>query len=149
MSRHAMAALLGALSQHRADAFVANGRILQTPGSMTSKLSVLERVGRNDRAAAQECIESYSGLVWSLARRFLRNDADAEEAVQEIFVELWSSAHRYDPSRASESTFISMVARRRLIDRLRRTKREPGQEPLKEEDHSVDAEGRHAIEASA
>lgn len=68
-------------------------------------------------------MQAYGGLVWSLALRFCRQRADAEDAVQEIFTDLWKSAHRFDPERASERVFISMIARRRLIDRLRRERR--------------------------
>lgn len=68
-------------------------------------------------------MQAYGGLVWSLALRFCRERADAEDAVQEIFTDLWKSAHRFDPGRASERVFISMIARRRLIDRLRRERR--------------------------
>ena len=54
-----------------------------------------------------------------MARRHFSNEADVEDAVQDIFISLWKSAHRFDPARAKESTFVSMVARRRLIDRIR------------------------------
>ncbi|NIM01556.1 MAG: sigma-70 family RNA polymerase sigma factor [Acidobacteria bacterium] len=76
------------------------------------------------------CLDRYANLVWSLARRFTSSGAEAEDAVQEIFIDLWSSADRYDSSKASETTFIAMIARRRLIDRLRKTKREPGMEEI-------------------
>jgi RNA polymerase sigma-70 factor (ECF subfamily) len=49
---------------------------------------------------------------------------DAEDAVQDIFVEIWRSAGRFDPAIASEATYITMIARRRLIDRSRRRGRE-------------------------
>lgn len=65
------------------------------------------------------CIDQYGALVWSLARRFLRSGADAEDAVQEIFIDLWRSAGRFDPAVSSEVTFVAMIARRRLIDRVR------------------------------
>lgn len=68
----------------------------------------------------QECIDRYSALVWSLARRFTSTQADAEDAVQEIFTDVWRSSGRFDPTIAGESTFIAMIARRRLIDRLNR-----------------------------
>lgn len=74
-------------------------------------------------SAVRHCIDQYSGLVWSLARRLLSNAAEAEDAVQEVFIELWKSAGRYDPSVASEPAFIAMIARRRLIDRRRRLSR--------------------------
>jgi RNA polymerase sigma-70 factor (ECF subfamily) len=63
--------------------------------------------------------------VWSLARRLSSSASDAEDAVQEIFIDLWKSAARFDSSIASETTFVAMIARRRLIDRGRRKMRRP------------------------
>lgn len=77
-----------------------------------------------------ECIRSYGGLVLAMARRFLGNDADAEEAVQDVFADVWATAHRHDPEKGSEKTMIAMIARRRLIDRLRRSGRGPQMEAL-------------------
>jgi RNA polymerase sigma-70 factor (ECF subfamily) len=71
--------------------------------------------------------------VWSLARRFLGNTTDAEDAVQDVFIDLWKNAARYDPARASEPTYITMIARRRLIDRKRRAGRTVTAQPLPEE----------------
>lgn len=87
--------------------------------------SVLQRIASGDSGAVQECIDRFGGLVWSLARRFCFNPSEAEDAVQEIFLDVWKSAGRYDPSVASEATFVAMIARRRLIDRRRRSGREP------------------------
>jgi RNA polymerase sigma-70 factor (ECF subfamily) len=58
--------------------------------------------------------------------------ADAEDAVQEIFVDLWKSAARFNPAGSSEPVFVTMIARRRLIDRLRTRKRRPSTEPISE-----------------
>lgn len=85
--------------------------------------SILKRIANGDQSAVQDCLKSYGGLVWSLARRMLRNSDDAEDAVQEIFVDVWKNAERYDEAQASETTFIAMIARRRLIDRIRFTQR--------------------------
>lgn len=68
-------------------------------------------------------MKRYKGLLWSLARRYAGNDA--EDAVQEIFIDLWKSASRYQETVASEPAFVAMIARRRLIDRRRRTERQP------------------------
>ncbi len=70
-------------------------------------------------------MDTYGGLVWSLARRYSETAADAEDATQEIFLELWKSAGRYNPEMGKESTFITTIARRRLIDRLRSSSRRP------------------------
>lgn len=85
--------------------------------------SALQRVAANDSTAVQAVIDQYGGLVWSLARRFTSTDADAEDAVQEVFLDVWRSAPRYDPRVASEATFVAMIARRRLIDRARKNAR--------------------------
>ena len=82
--------------------------------------SILQRVAAGDTEAVAACIDRFGGLVWSLARRFLDRPTEAEDAVQEIFIELWKSASRFDPSIASETTFVAMIARRRLIDRQRK-----------------------------
>lgn len=88
---------------------------------MTAPL--LPRIASGDQAAVEACIERYSGLVWSLARRYLQDSAAAEDAVQDIFIELWKVADRYDPQRGSEVAFLGTLVRRRLIDRVRRVKR--------------------------
>ena len=81
--------------------------------------AILHRIATGDRTAVQECLDTYGGLVWSIARKMLRSQEDAEDAVQEIFVDIWRNAERYDEGQSSETTFIAMIARRRLIDKIR------------------------------
>ena len=69
-------------------------------------------------------MDRYGGLVWSAARRWSDNAADAEDATQEIFLDLWKSAARYNPSAGTEAVFITTIARRRAIDRLRARERQ-------------------------
>jgi len=84
--------------------------------------------GRPDGVEA--CLQHFTGPVWSLARRYLNNDADAEDATQEIFVDLWKSMARFDPERGSAMTFVMTLARRRLIDRHRKRSRAPAAQSL-------------------
>ncbi len=91
---------------------------------------VLQRVAAGDRGAVNECMNQFGGLVWSLAQRFSATRADAEDATQEIFIDVWKSAGRYDPTRGSESLFVATIARRRLIDRLRKRGRDPTADPV-------------------
>jgi RNA polymerase sigma factor (sigma-70 family) len=93
-------------------------------------LSVLQRIASGESAAVRECIEQYGALVWSLARRLSRTPSDAEDATQEIFLDIWRSAARFDASQGSDKVFIAMIARRRLIDRLRKTTAEPPMDPV-------------------
>lgn len=102
---------------------------------------ILKRVAAGDRTAVQACIDAHGALVWALARRYSPTQADAEDAVQEIFIDLWKYADRYDETRAAESTFVAMVARRRLIDRYRQRKR--SSEVLSFDDTTPDAVIRH------
>ena len=81
---------------------------------------LLPRIAGGDQSAVPECISRYGGLVWTLVRRRLASREDAEDAAQEVFVDLWRSAGRFDPRVAEEVTFVAMIARRRIIDRLRR-----------------------------
>jgi RNA polymerase sigma-70 factor, ECF subfamily len=84
--------------------------------------SVLFRVAHGDPRAVRDCIDEFGGLVWAIARRMTRSRADAEDAVQEIFVDVWRSAGRFDPAQGSEKVFVTTIARRRLIDRIRRSR---------------------------
>lgn len=93
-------------------------------------LPLLPRIAAGDRTAIRECIARYGGLVWSLARRAAQTDA--EDAVQEIFLDLWKSASRFDPAMGSEATFVATIARRRLVDRRRQRQRTPATASLAE-----------------
>jgi RNA polymerase sigma-70 factor, ECF subfamily len=84
---------------------------------------LLGRVAAGDARAVEECVDKFGGLIWSLARRYA--PLDAEDAVQEILIQVWKNAGRYDPKVASESTFVAVIARRRLIDRQRAAARQP------------------------
>lgn len=92
------------------------------PVEKTARVSdlLLPNVAKGEPDAVRACIDRFGGLVWSLARRMCPTDAQAEDAVQEIFVEIWKNAYRYDERVASETAFVAMLARRRLIDRRRR-----------------------------
>lgn len=94
--------------------------------------TLLARIASGDQSATRECMDRYSGLVWSLARRLLGTNSEAEDALHEVFIEVWKNAWKYDPSVASETAFITMLARRRLIDRRRRLDRRRDRDQLPE-----------------
>ncbi len=98
-------------------------------GSPQTPPGLLGLVAAGDPTAVSHCIAEYGPLVWSIARRFGPNPTEAEDAVQEIFIELWKHAGRYDPAVASEPAFVTMLARRRMIDRLRRGSQRPQLRP--------------------
>ena len=75
-----------------------------------------------------ELYRRFAPRIGGLARRFLRDPADAEEIVQETFVRVWRHAGAYDPGRGSAATYIFTIARRLMIDRYRR-RRPEGADP--------------------
>ncbi|RYE91360.1 MAG: sigma-70 family RNA polymerase sigma factor [Myxococcales bacterium] len=89
---------------------------------------LLHRVASGEPGAVADCVTCYGAVVWSLARRLSPDDAD--DAVQEIFIDLWRSAGRFDPGLQSEVSFVAMIARRRLIDRRRQRQRRPAPDSL-------------------
>jgi len=80
---------------------------------------LLPQIARGEREAVADCLARYGGLVAGLARRLLPA-GEVEDAVQEVFMAVWKAAGRFDPARGSEAAFVAVLARRRLIDRLRR-----------------------------
>jgi RNA polymerase sigma factor (sigma-70 family) len=93
---------------------------------------LLPKIAAGDPEAVEAFLRRHSNMVWGLARRFCRSAEDAEDATQEILVEVWKSAERYDPRAGSEVTFLMTIARRRLIDRARRQGRRPAAELLED-----------------
>lgn len=101
---------------------------------MPEALTILQRVAMGDRFAVDDCIEQYGGLIWSIGKRYLRDSSDLEDVTQEVFIELWQKASRFDPCQGTEPSFVAVIARRRMMDRLRRTKAAKNSPPT----HSLD-----------
>lgn len=135
-------------------------RTIQPKGMLTHILKVmrgpgeshiLQRIAQGDPHAMWELLARYGDLVWSLARRSCAGEAEAEDAVQEIFIHLWQRAAMFDPSIGEEVTFVSVLARRKLMDRARRAGRAPRQVDVEEARRSLSLpdsapgeEARHA-----
>lgn len=98
--------------------------LLSISGTFADTPPILARVAAGDERAVRECVAAFGGMLWTLAQRWSSDAADAEDAVQEIFYEIWKHAARFDPAKASERGFVAMIARRRLIDRARKRQRE-------------------------
>ena len=87
----------------------------------------MQRVGHGDEAAMSELYDRFVGLVYKASRQVLASRAESEDAVQETFVRLWQTADRFDPNRAKLVTWVMLITRRHLIDRLRRKGARPEQ----------------------
>ncbi len=103
-----------------------------TGSKRTQKIedTILFSLAKEEAGAFEKLVDQYGNLIWSIARRYLSNQTEAEDAVQEVFIAIWKSAGRFDPNKASEITFVSMIARRRLIDHVRKIYRHKKLEPI-------------------
>ncbi len=80
---------------------------------------LLHQIARHDESALADLYGRYSGLLLALSRRIVIDSSDAEEILQEVFLQVWNQAERYDRRRSSVSTWLVLITRSRSIDRLR------------------------------
>ena len=77
-------------------------------------------VAANSEDAVAALYDRFGSLVYRMALQAMPTRAEAEDAVQEVFVRLWKTAARYDPARAALVTWVMLITRRHLVDKLRR-----------------------------
>jgi RNA polymerase sigma-70 factor (ECF subfamily) len=80
---------------------------------------LLRLVARGDEQAFAALYDSLAPRVFGLARRVLRDAAQAEEVAQEALVEVWRTAARFDASRGSATSWVLTITHRRAVDRVR------------------------------
>ncbi|HTI97731.1 MAG TPA: sigma-70 family RNA polymerase sigma factor [Dongiaceae bacterium] len=96
--------------------------------------------GENQHALAA-LYRRRSGLLYSLLVRMLGNEMEAQEVLQDVFVQVWRRAPDYDPGRASPVAWMILIARGRAVDRLRsRSRRNAGQAAYEQEVISLEME---------
>jgi len=89
------------------------------PVGTASLEHLLAMVARGDHEAFEAVYDRSAPQVYGLARRVLRDPAQAEEVAQEVFLEVWRSAASFDASRGGAMTWLLTIAHRRAVDRVR------------------------------
>jgi RNA polymerase sigma-70 factor (ECF subfamily) len=81
---------------------------------------LMQRIAANQEIAVGELYDRFGSLVYRMALQSMPTRSEAEDAVQEVFVRLWRTADRYDPRKAALVTWVMLLTRRHLVDKLRR-----------------------------
>lgn len=97
------------------------GRAQQLAGLLT-------RVARGDHSAFEEVYDQLAGPVYGLVRKVLRDPAQSEEVAQEVMLDVWRTASRFDASRGSAGAWVMTIAHRRAVDRVRSVQKEAERE---------------------
>ncbi len=79
----------------------------------------IARLASGERAALEPIYRATSAKLFGICLRILGDDREAEDALQDVYVDLWKRADRYDPARASPISWLACMARNRAVDRLR------------------------------
>ena len=93
------------------------------PPDPTVALHLIQQVAKQDRDAFSQLYDRFSTLVFTLAMRMLKARSDAEDLLQEVFVQVWRQAKNYSAERGSPEAWIVNIARSRAIDKIRSIRR--------------------------
>ena len=109
----------------------------QKERSVDKTVVILDLIAKNHPGSFEMLIEKYGNLVWSIGKKFLGNQSDLEDAVQEVMIAIWKSADKFDANKASEITFVSMIARRRFIDYLRKISKHKSEDSMDDDNNNI------------
>ena len=93
------------------------------PDDRAVELDLLARITKRERAAFEQLYTRYSNILYATAMKFLKEDADAQDVVQDVFIQIWDKAKLYDPAKGKPLTWALTMTRNRSIDRIRAIQR--------------------------
>jgi RNA polymerase sigma-70 factor (ECF subfamily) len=120
---------------------------MQAKADSTIAVHLIRQVANRDRDAFNQLYDRFSSLVFTLALRMLRVRSDAEDLLQEVFVQIWRQAESYSAERGSPEAWIINIARSRAIDKIRSIRRREKSFVLT--DDPARAESSDNVESSA
>ncbi len=87
------------------------------------EVGLLQRIAEGDRASFRELYDRFSGVLMAAAYKVLNDQAEAEDVLQDVFIQIWDKAGLYDPRRGKPLTWALTLTRNKAIDRLRSAQR--------------------------
>jgi RNA polymerase sigma-70 factor (ECF subfamily) len=123
------------------------GRGSGPDGGQADLAGLLAEVARGDHAAFEAVYRELSGPVYGVIRQVLRDPAQSEEVAQEVLLEIWRTASRFDPARGSAAAWAVTIAHRRAVDRVR-SENACSQREVKAAAAATAADVAEAVEAS-
>lgn len=101
---------------------------------LESEIELLRRVGQGDRGSFEQLYDRFSGVLFSIAYRMLKNQEAAEDVLQDVFIQIWKKAPLFDPTRGKPMTWAVTLTRNRAIDLMRSSQRRSNlQESMQQE----------------
>ena len=98
---------------------VSEGESARPGGGEQHLDGLLTRVARGDQAAFEAVYDTLAGPVYGLINKVVRDSAQSEEVAQEVFLDIWRTSARFDPSLGSPMAWMLTIAHRKAVDRVR------------------------------
>ena len=106
-----------------AGAFVISTKPVNEQEAQDRDVELLRQIAAGDRTAFAEFYDRHSTLMFSVASKILRDAGEAEDVLQEVFVQIWEKAGRFDSKLGKASSWAAILVRNRAIDRIRASQR--------------------------
>jgi RNA polymerase sigma-70 factor (ECF subfamily) len=110
---------MGSMKRSQIRQLTAEPQAGQEPDADPDLAGLLSLVARGDHHAFEQVYEAMAGPVYGVVRHVLRDPAQSEEVAQEVLLDVWRTASRFDPARGSASAWVMTMAHRRAVDRVR------------------------------
>src|SRR5690349_18114986 len=111
------------------------------PGAPTDLALCLRLVARGDADAFDTVYDQVAATVFGTVRRVVRDPAQSEEVTQDVLLEVWRNAAKFDPGRGSATAWVMTLAHRRAVDRVRSVQKESE----RSEEHTSELQSRRDL----
>jgi RNA polymerase sigma-70 factor, ECF subfamily len=105
--------------------------------TIADDISLLTRIAKQDQIALSQLYDRYARIIYSMAYKSLQSVEESEEAVLDVFAQVWRIAERYDVNKGKADSWLFLLARSRILDRLRKLQRNQPSIPIETEQGEI------------